>query len=191
MTDAPNSPVPESAAGPVPGSERGAVVVGVVDGQSSAVLATALRTATDLGVPLLIVHVAADPYLLGEYVDPGTGGIAIGSAGLLATEFEAAAHPVFPVELRAVVESALVGSTTPHGFRVLSGEPALALSDVAEQVDARMIVVGTREAGVLAGIAEFLSGSVAVHLAHRQHRPVLVVPQPERNPSRTAPWDVA
>ncbi|NQX29236.1 universal stress protein [Microbacteriaceae bacterium VKM Ac-2854] len=183
MTDAPRS-VPSD-------SEHGAVVVGVVEGQSPAVLATALRTATDLGAPLLVAHVAPDPYLLGEYVDTGTGGVAVGSAAVLAAELDAVTHPVFPVELAATVESALAGSTVRHSLRVLSGEPALALGDIAERVDARMIVVGTREAGVLAGIAEFLSGSVAVHLAHRQHRPVLVVPQPDRNPHRTAPWDLA
>jgi nucleotide-binding universal stress UspA family protein len=182
MTDAPRS-VPSD-------SDRGAVVVGVVEGQSPAVLATALRTAVDLGAPLLIAHVAPDPYLLGEYVDAGTGGIAVGSAAVLAADLDSVAHPVFPIELAATVGTALAGSNVRHTLRVLSGEPALALGDVAEKVDARMIVVGTREAGVLAGIAEFLSGSVAVHLAHRQHRPVLVVPQPGRNPSRKAPWDL-
>ncbi|NQX13891.1 universal stress protein [Microbacteriaceae bacterium VKM Ac-2855] len=169
---------------------RGAVVVGVVDGQSPTVLSTAAATAGELGRPLLVVHVAPDPYLLGEYVDPGTGSIPISSGMLLTEEIARGGVPEFPTELLATVESALAGSALDWAVRSVSGETALALSDVAESVDARMIVVGTRENGVLASIAEFLSGSVAVHLAHRQHRPVLVVPLPDRVHNRPAPWQV-
>ena len=56
------------------------------------------------------------------------------------------------------------------------GDPAWALARLADEVDARYIVVGTREAGIRGSIREFFNGSVAVHLAHRQHRPVIVVP---------------
>lgn len=184
--DRSSSPRRDSAVNPM----RGAVVVGVIEGQSPAVLAAALRTAQDLHSPLLLVHVAPDPYLLGDY-DVGTGSIPVSSGMLLAEVAAMRKDPVFPVELAASVEVVLRDATIPWSTRVATGEAALALGEVADDVDARMIVVGTRENGVLASIAEFLSGSVAVHLAHRQHRPVLVVPLPERNPDRTAPWDVA
>lgn len=164
---------------------RQPVVVGVVDQQPPRVLEAARGLAADLGVPLVVVYVAPDPYLLGEYVDPMTGGIPI---ALVPSAEEAAKGPVAPPSLRQAVETALGDSDWT--LRVVTGEPALALADVAEQVDARMIVVGTRDAGVLASIAEFLSGSVAVHLAHRQRRPVVVVPLPDR-PGRRAPWDLA
>ena len=166
----------------------GPVLVGVVDGQRPDVVRTAARFAADLGAPLLLLTVAPDPYLVGEYVDPMTGAIPL---NLAAGEGGRAPAPTVPPSLRDAVETALAGSEVEWSLRVAEGEPALALTDVAEETDARMIVVGTRDPGVLASIAEFLSGSVAVHLAHRQHRPVLVVPLAERDASRRAPWDLA
>ncbi|WKK73447.1 hypothetical protein Q0F99_06015 [Rathayibacter oskolensis] len=56
----------------------GPVLVGVVDGQRPEVVRTAARFAAGLGAPLLLLSVAPDPYLVGEYVDPMTGGIPIG-----------------------------------------------------------------------------------------------------------------
>ncbi|MCM6762753.1 universal stress protein [Rathayibacter sp. ZW T2_19] len=162
----------------------GPVLVGVVEGQRPEVLRTAARVARELRAPLLVLYVAPDPYLVGDYVDPMTGSIPVG-----VVTGSGPARPSAPPSLVHEVESVLDGAE--HEFRVSEGEPALALSDVAEQTDARMIVVGTRDAGVLASIAEFLSGSVAVHLAHRQHRPVMVVPRAERDPSRPAPWELA
>ncbi|PPG51953.1 universal stress protein [Rathayibacter sp. AY1E9] len=166
----------------------GPVLVGIVDGQRPEVLRTAARVAADAGAALLLVSVSADPYLVGEYVDPMTGGIPLGFVGAAADRGEG---PSLPPGLRETVEHELDGSTVQWSLRAARGEPALTLAEVAEEVDARMIVVGTRDAGVLASIAEFLSGSVAAHLAHRQHRPVLVVPRADRDPSRPAPWDLA
>lgn len=166
----------------------GPVLVGVVDGQRPEVVRTAARFASDLGAPLLLLSVAPDPYLVGEYVDPMTGGIPV---GLIPGDGAGAKEPTVPPSLRQSVEEALADSGVAWTLRAAEGEPALALTDVAEETDARMIVVGTRDSGVLASIAEFLSGSVAVHLAHRQHRPVLVVPLAERDASRRAPWDLA
>ena len=54
------------------------------------------------------------------------------------------------------------------------GDPSHALAAVAEERDAVMIVVGS-QAG-RRRIAELLTGSVAAHLTHQQHRPILVVP---------------
>ncbi|MWV47764.1 universal stress protein [Rathayibacter sp. VKM Ac-2803] len=161
----------------------GPVLVGVVDGQRPEVVRTAARFAAGLGAPLLLLSVEPDPYLVGEYVDPMTGGIPI---GLVPRD---GGGPAASPSLRAQIEAALADLDVPWTLRVAEGEPALALSAVAEETDARMIVVGTRDSGVLASIAEFLSGSVAVHLAHRQHRPVMVVPL--RDSSRRAPWDLA
>lgn len=57
-----------------------------------------------------------------------------------------------------------------------AGEPAHELAGLADEHDAVAIVVGTRRPGMRGSAAEFFSGSVAVHLAHRQHRPVIVIP---------------
>jgi len=64
----------------------------------------------------------------------------------------------------------------PWELRYLAGRPDRALTHLARAVDAAVIVVGTRAPGVRQGIREFIDGSVAVQLAHHQHRPVLVVP---------------
>lgn len=165
----------------------GPVLVGVVEGQRPEVLRTAAGIAAGLGAPLLLLSVAPDPYLVGEYVDPMTGAIPL----VVPRKGEAGEGPPVPPGLRQSVEETLAGSDVEWTLRMAEGEPALALSDVAEKTDARMIVVGTRDPGVLATIAEFLSGSIAVHLAHRQHRPVLVVPRAGSDLSRPVPWDLA
>lgn len=169
----------------------GAIVVGVIEGQNPVVVRTAARYALDLGCPLVVAHVDPDQYLLGEFYEP--------TATPLAVLPEVLSHEParFRTALHEQVEAALEASRRPGEALVeweavaLTGDPATALSDLADARGARMIVVGTREHGVLAGIAEFLAGSVAVHLAHRQHRPVLVVPlDDERSASRRAPWEV-
>ena len=45
------------------------------------------------------------------------------------------------------------------------------------------------EAGLRASMREFFRSSVAVHLAHRQHRPVLVVPLSPVDDGRALPWE--
>ncbi|MFT3874887.1 MAG: universal stress protein [Propioniciclava sp.] len=61
-------------------------------------------------------------------------------------------------------------------FRYLAGRPDRALTHLARAVDAAAIVVGGRAPGAGARLIEAVTGSVAVHLAHHQHRPVLTVP---------------
>jgi nucleotide-binding universal stress UspA family protein len=56
---------------------------------------------------------------------------------------------------------------------VRSGDPAPTLLEVADDVDADLVVVGTRGRG---GPAELLLGSVARTVADRARRPTLVVP---------------
>jgi nucleotide-binding universal stress UspA family protein len=56
---------------------------------------------------------------------------------------------------------------------VRSGDPAATLLEVADDVDADLVVVGTRGRG---GPDELLLGSVARTVADRARRPTLVVP---------------
>ncbi|HWJ84485.1 MAG TPA: universal stress protein [Cellulomonas sp.] len=67
-------------------------------------------------------------------------------------------------------------SGVPWEFRYLAGRPDRALTHLARAVNAAVIIVGTRAPGVRASVREFVDGSVAVQLAHHQHRPVLTVP---------------
>jgi len=66
-------------------------------------------------------------------------------------------------------------------------DPASALAHRGETLDVAMIVIGTREATLLVSIQDFFSGSVAVHLARHQHRPVVIIPQ-ALVPGRGGTW---
>ena len=69
------------------------------------------------------------------------------------------------------------GGSDPESVtvRAVSGIPAEGLLSAAG--DADMIVVGSRGAG---GFARLLLGSVASHLAHHAHCPVVVIPAEDR-----------
>jgi nucleotide-binding universal stress UspA family protein len=71
-------------------------------------------------------------------------------------------------------------------FRELAGDIAHALGRLGDLLEAEMIVVGSRWGGVRATVHDFLGGSVAAHLAHRQHRPVVVIPLSPRSIRGTA-----
>ena len=66
-------------------------------------------------------------------------------------------------------EAAVVSET-----QVVQGTAAASLMQLADDVDALMIVVGRRGEG---GVAELVLGSVPRTLTHRCTRPVLVVPE--------------
>ena len=166
MTDAAkqSSPAPY-----VPRQISGPVLMGVVPGQPLAVAHRAAELAFSLGVKLVCAYVDVTTYLAGEPdgraearpIDPD--GVDDDIEGIGAT---------IAADLRAAFD----GSGVDWSFVTLAGDPARALGRLAESADASVIVVGTRERGLGARLEEMLVGSVAVHLTHRQHRPVLVVP---------------
>ncbi len=61
------------------------------------------------------------------------------------------------------------------------GGPAGVIADIADSVDADLIVVGSRGRSPLTGV---VLGSVSARLQHIAHRPVLVVPPPAKGPAR-------
>lgn len=79
-------------------------------------------------------------------------------------------------DLVADLAQTLAGSGVPWSTRQLTGDIAVALGQLATTVDAEMIVVGTHERSFSVSVQEFFHRSVAVQLAHRQQRPVVVVP---------------
>jgi nucleotide-binding universal stress UspA family protein len=71
----------------------------------------------------------------------------------------------------------------------LAGDVAYALTWLADILDVELIIVGSRRGGVRAGLKQFLTGSVAAHLAHRQHRPVVVIPVAPVAEGKPLPWE--
>jgi nucleotide-binding universal stress UspA family protein len=147
----------------------GPVLVGVIPGQRAAVVRRAAVIAAGLGVDLVCVHVDVSTY---EEILPD------GSRILLPIDSDGDFSYVEKTaeEMQAYLSEALKDCQVVWSFRTMAGEPARALSDAADSIGASMIVVGTREPGVIRALEEVLVGSVAVHLAHHQHRPVLIVP---------------
>jgi nucleotide-binding universal stress UspA family protein len=159
---------------------RGAVLVGVVPDLNPRVLKEAARYAVLLAAPLLVVHVDVTRFVTYEDPDgyvhssPIDVNIAAGEGELEAVKSQAT--------------GILEGLGVRWSVRQLVGDPALALKHLAEEVDARLIVVGTRKRGFGESVREFFTGSVAARLAHRQHRPILVVPLGEPVPDDQEIW---
>jgi nucleotide-binding universal stress UspA family protein len=159
------------------------IVVGVTPHQPTVVLETALRFARAFGAELVLVHVDASRVLTG--FDP--------DGALLATPVDPDADggdPVLPPGLEEQLAERLAGAGVPWSAVAAAGEPADALRDEAERVDAELIVLGTRDRR-WQGVREFFAGSLAARLAHRQARPVVVVPVAPAAPEERLPWDPA
>ncbi|KAF2412089.1 universal stress protein UspA [Microbacterium sp. B35-04] len=177
MTDEASEPQGEATSDE---SLHGAVVAGVIPDQSPRVLKEAARYAKLFQVPLVVVHVDVTRFVTYEDPDgyvhsaPIDINIAAGE-GELAKVQDAAAS--------------VLGDAWPHWtVRQLVGDPAMAIKHFADQVDARLIVVGTRKRGFGESVREFFTGAVGVRLAHRQHRPILIVPLGEPVPDDEEIW---
>ena len=161
-------------------SLHGAVIAGVIPDQSPRVLKEAARYAKLFQAPLVVVHVDVTRFVTYEDPDgyvhsaPIDINIAAGE-GELAKVQDAAAS--------------VVGDTGPEWtVRQLVGDPAMAIKHFADRIDARLIVVGTRKRGFGESVREFFTGSVGARLAHRQHRPILIVPLGEPVPDDEEIW---
>ncbi|MDN4643902.1 universal stress protein [Arthrobacter sp. PsM3] len=153
----------------VPRKITGPVLMGVVPGQPLAVAHRAAELAYSLNVKLICAYVDITTYLA-EEPDGRVEALPIDPDGI-DDDIEG-----ISAGIAERLREALDGTGIGWSFMSLAGEPARALGRLAESTDASVIVVGTRERGLGARFEELLVGSVAVHLTHRQHRPVLVVP---------------
>lgn len=161
------------------------VLVGVVLGQSAAVVVTAARFAEYFHANLVCASIDAGRVSLGERPD-GTV-ISMSVDPDLADE----RAEVFASKLEAEITTALEGRHVSWSVLALAGAPAQELSRLAEELDAAMIVVGTREPGFVGSVRQFFNGSIAAHLSHRQHRPVVVVPLNPVGHDGSFPWNEA
>ena len=146
------------------------IVVGVFLGQPSSVLEQAAFFAGQLNAELVCAHVDSSRYVSEEKPD-GT----IVSRPIDPDLIDLREEVVDP-NLKAEIAHALEGRAAGWMVRALAGDPAEALAHLANELDALLIVVGTRKAGIRRGLHEFFDGSVGARLAHRQHRPVLIIP---------------
>lgn len=147
---------------------RGQILVGVSGPRSRHVIATAAWYADHFDADLTFAAVDADPFTMGET----PSGYLVTMKDLTRAERE---ERSFPADVRDIIDEVLSPHDIAWTARVAAGSPARELSDLAEELDAMMIVVGTRE-GFRGAVREAVNGSVAAALSHRQHRPVVVVP---------------
>ncbi|WP_455133652.1 universal stress protein [Microbacterium aurum] len=167
----------DSEAGPVP---QHAVIVGVIPDQPPRVLKEAARYAQLFGAPLIVAHVDVTRFV--TYEDPD------GYVHSAPIDLDIAVGEAQLASVTAAAASVLDGTGVDWSVRQLVGDPALAIKQLAEQSQAQLLVVGTRRRGFGESIREFFTGSVAARLAHRQSRPVLVVPLEEPAPDDEPLW---
>lgn len=159
------------------------IVVGVTPGQSEAVLLHAARFARHFNGSLVCASVDLMSFVVSEHPD--------GSVDSRPIDPDCADWncTVFDRGLAQHIQQVLRNEQVELIFRALAGECAHALGRLAETLQAEMIVVGSRHHGIRSGIGEYFAGSVAVHLAHWQHRPVVVVPISPVPAGQRLPWE--
>lgn len=148
---------------------KGAVIVGAVPGAPARVMIEAVEQAKLRGVHLLVTHVDVTRFV--TYEDPD------GYVHSAPLDLDGAAGQRDGERVQAEAAVQLEHAGVPWKFQQLVGDPALAMKQLADAVDACVIVVGTRDRGIGESIREFFTGSVAARLAHRQRHPILVVPR--------------
>ncbi|MCU1476076.1 MAG: hypothetical protein JWQ64_769 [Subtercola sp.] len=161
---------------------RAALVVGVFPGQPDPVLAQAAQFAARFDAVLVCAFIDQTRYVVSRNAD--------------GTVISAPMDPDIPDDLKLdfppELADHLASILDPLGVRWSTlrsaGDPADSLGSLAEALDAVAIVVGTHRSTARSSIAEFFNGSVAVHLAHRQHRPVIVVPVAPVERGQALPW---
>lgn len=162
-------------------SRQHRVLVGVDHGQAETVLRQAAHFARALDAALVCAHVDVGRYVVEERPDGTVVSRPLDPdlPELLDSDFD----PALAEHIRSVVGPLEVS------FRELAGDRAYALTRVADICGVDVIVVGSRRRGVRSGIKEFFGGSIAAQLAHRQHRPVIVVPVAPVPADGPLPWE--
>ena len=146
------------------------IVVGVTAHQPDRVFREASRFARAFDASLVCAHVDPGAYVVDEYPD---GSVESRPIDPDAVEWNG---PAFAADLAGLIETMALEETVTVEFRELAGDIAHALVRLAEVLGAELIVVGSRRGGLRSSMHEFFGGSVAAHLAHRQPRPLVVIP---------------
>jgi nucleotide-binding universal stress UspA family protein len=146
------------------------VVVGVTPHQPDRVVRQAARLARAFDARLVCAAVDPGAYVVAERAD---GSVESRPVDPDAVDWDG---PVFDPRLAERIRAWAADESVEVEFRQLAGDIAHALARLAEVLHAELIVVGSRRGGLRSSMHEFFGGSVAVHLAHRQPLPVVVVP---------------
>lgn len=166
-------------------SRPACVIVGVTSDQPDVVVLEAAIFAAHFGAELVCASVDATRYMVTERED---GSITSLPYDPDLPDFR---EEGFDPKLRAHLAKNLDGRGLAWSTRALAGDPARALGHLGETLHAAMIVVGTREPTVRHNVQQFFNGSVAVHLAHRQHRPVVIIPLAPVPFEEDLPWEAS
>ena len=135
------------------------IVIGIDEGEASQrALERAAELAQTRGAQLFVTSVA--PVLTGMAAAHGVG------------PWDPADSPDDHRQELADARRYLIDRNVTAEFVLGAGEPSEAILDLADERDADLIVVGTREAGML---ERLVSGSVSRAVAHKAHTDVLIV----------------
>jgi nucleotide-binding universal stress UspA family protein len=147
------------------------IVVGVTPGQPELVALTAAEWAIAFGALVYFAYV--DPTRVTEREFPdGT----VQHSDLDPDAYDDDQWSRREQDLTHSLTATLADTAVTWQFRYLAGRADRSLTHLARAVDAAAIVVGTSAPRAGTRMHEFLDGSIATHLTHHQHRPVLVVP---------------
>lgn len=158
---------------------RREILVGVFDERCGAVAASAARYAKAFDADLILAYVEPTTLALGETPQGSLYG------GNIPEEL---IDPEFPDDLLELVEEGLGDHKVAYRTIARRGTPTTELNRIAEDAHALMIVLGTRKPGIRDSMREFLNGSVAAQLSHRQCRPVVVIPLTVVDSDAELPW---
>lgn len=143
---------------------------------SAAALDYGRRLARKLGATLHLMHVLAD-----------VTGLAMTTPGLaaeLTPEKQERARDNAKEQLMHLLPHDDQRDLHAKAIVMTAAAPAHAIAQVAQELPADLIVVGTRGRG---GISQLLAGSVAEHVIRAAPCPVLVVKPQERESTKTGP----
>lgn len=159
------------------------LVVGVMPGQADAVVQQAALFASRMDASLALATVDTTRYTTNRGSDGTITAFAIDpdAGDEITEEFD----PLLAAHLRTALEATGIA----WSLHALAGDPSQELARLADDLGALAIVVGTRKPGLRTSAHEFFNGSVAVHLAHRQHRPVIVIPVEPVGSGTRLPWE--
>ena len=146
------------------------IVVGVSRGQAPHIVLQAARFAAQFRTELVCAHVDTDRFEEHEKADGSEQSTPIDPD--FADDFERQNDDWLDTDL----DKQLGGSDIAWRSIVLAGDVSTALARLADRIDAAMIVVGTHEKVFTGTLQELFVHSVATNLAHRQTRPVVVIP---------------